>query len=203
MSTKWTSLFIPPDSPFKMGSITFDAITEETHAFESSITEFPVESGATVSDNITLKPVVLTIKALSTDYPFSFLGIGEGIPILSTSKSTELFNILVDLRDARTTIDVITGIRSYKNMAIQSLSTPRNQPLSALYFEITLKQILTASAQLIKIPKSQVLDTVKNAASQVPSPVSKGLQQPKKLAPGSIAVHGFEKANWIEKRYAI
>jgi len=201
MSTNWVSIFIPPKSPFFLGSITFDAILEETHVFDSDITDYPVESGAMVSDNIILKPVILTIKALSTDYPFVFLGIGEQRPLLSTSRSIDLFNVLINLRDARLTVDVITGLKSYPDMGIQSISVPRTEPVAALTFDITLKQIIKATAQTAKIPKEKISALVENAKDQVPEKVSEGVKQVKKLKEGSYPVHFAENQGWIEKRY--
>jgi hypothetical protein len=198
----WVSLFIPPKSPFKLGSITFDAILEETHNFDSDITSYPVESGAVITDNVILKPITLSIKALSTDYPFVLLGIGGGIPLLETSKSTELFNVIFNLRNSKQTVDVVTGLRSYKSMAIQNITVPRTDSSAAIYFEITLQQILKATAQTVKIPKDQVLATVQNAKDQVPSKVNEGLQQTRQLKEGSTLVKGFENFGWVEKRYA-
>lgn len=202
MATNWTSIFIPAESPFKMGTITFDAILQEAHNMPSTVTSYPIESGAEISDNIILKPITLTFTGLSTDYPFSILGIGGGIPILETSKSTELFNVLIALRDSRQIFDVVTGLRSYKNMAISSISVPRTEPVAALNFNITLTQILKASAQVVKIPKDSILNTVRNAADQAPSKVAKGIQQAKELAKGSFGVQFGENRGWLTKRYA-
>lgn len=202
MATNWTSIFIPPDSPFKMGTITFDAVLQETHTMPSTVTKYPVESGAKISDNIILDPNTLTFTGLSTDYPFSFLGIGEGIPILETSKSIELFNVLVALRDTRQIFDVVTGLRSYNNMAIETISVPRTEPIAALNFNITLTQILKASAQVVKIPKDSILNTVRNAADQAPSKVAKGVQQGKALAKSSLITKWLEELGIITKRYA-
>lgn len=52
----------------RIGSITLDVVTEETHQSELSVTENPVESGALVADHAVLNPQQVTISGMIVNY---------------------------------------------------------------------------------------------------------------------------------------
>ncbi|KQH74973.1 phage baseplate protein [Xylella fastidiosa] len=51
-----------------IGTITLDAVLEETHQAELRITENPVESGAMIGDHAVLMPQTVTIAGIVVDY---------------------------------------------------------------------------------------------------------------------------------------
>ncbi|MFG5203810.1 phage baseplate protein [Xylella fastidiosa subsp. multiplex] len=51
-----------------IGTVTLDAVIEETHQAELRITENPVESGAMIGDHAVLMPQTVTIAGIVVDY---------------------------------------------------------------------------------------------------------------------------------------
>ncbi|WNY18528.1 phage baseplate protein [Xylella fastidiosa] len=51
-----------------IGTITLDAVLEETHQAELRITENPIESGAMIGDHAVLMPQTVTIAGIVVDY---------------------------------------------------------------------------------------------------------------------------------------
>lgn len=68
MGTKPTSLFYRTSGYF-VDSIQFDLIVSEDHSIESTVTEHPVENGATVNDHIRNLPRKGSLTGLVTNYP--------------------------------------------------------------------------------------------------------------------------------------
>lgn len=68
MGTKPTSLFYRTSGYF-VDSIQFDLIVSEDHALEATVTEHPVENGATVNDHVRNLPRKGSLTGLVTNYP--------------------------------------------------------------------------------------------------------------------------------------
>ena len=118
-----------------VGTVTFDTMVTEDHKYTSRVTYFPVENGTIVSDHIINQPDVVVLSGLVTDTPLSFLA--------GFNRSIAAFNQLVQLHERRQVIDVVTGIKIYKNMAITSLEVPRTVKTGqTLTFNIVLQKIV-------------------------------------------------------------
>lgn len=64
-----------------IGNIKLDATTEESHQSELSITENPIESGASIADHSVLQPKQITIVGVMVDHDQQGLGLSElGLP---------------------------------------------------------------------------------------------------------------------------
>jgi hypothetical protein len=69
--------------------IEFEASLNETHARQSTPTEFPIENGRTINDHIILKPLDLDMTMIITDKPISGLaGLVTEAATTLTSKLT-------------------------------------------------------------------------------------------------------------------
>lgn len=64
----------------RIGRYVLDVALTEDHTFEADITDFPVESSGSVSDNIRPKPVKIRIEGIVSDTPLS--GNGKNAPIV-------------------------------------------------------------------------------------------------------------------------
>lgn len=121
----------------KVGTVTFDTMVTEEHKYTSRVTYYPVESGTIVSDHILNQPNVVTLSGLVSDTPLNIFA--------PFNRSIAAFNALIQIHDQRQVIDVVTGIKIYKNMAITSLDVPRSMRTGqTLTFNIELQSILTA-----------------------------------------------------------
>lgn len=127
-----------------------DCSISENHSFESDITDYPVESGSNVSDNIRPLPIQIEIEGLVSNTPIgpmvniralssqfgSFLDLG-------TKPAEDAYELFMQIRDAREPITIQTSLRTYDNMAMQSLSIPKGDHQDALRFTAKFKQIIS------------------------------------------------------------
>lgn len=115
--------------------VTFDTMVNEEHRYTSRVTYFPIESGTIVSDHIINQPDVVNLSGLVSDTPLNIFA--------PFNRSVAVFNTLVQLHERREVVDVVTGIKIYRNMAITSLEVPRSvRTGQTLTFNITLQRIV-------------------------------------------------------------
>lgn len=143
----------------QLADIELDASLSETHSASVEVTDHPVESGASVSDHARALPEQLTIEGLVTNNPLwgptssaaESFQVGRPVRTTAPSRSGAIYRKLLQLKDAGTAIDVKTGLREYTDMVITSLNVPRDASTGdALRFSITLKQIKTATLQVVQ-----------------------------------------------------
>ena len=89
----------------------------EAHTYTSQATELAMESGATVTDHVILKPVTLAVTVAMTN-------AGDG-----ADAARDAFESFVEMRKAREPVEVITEHAIYTNMVITSL-TPTFQQVN-------------------------------------------------------------------------
>lgn len=119
----------------KVGVVTFDTMVTEEHRFTSRVTYFPVENGTIVSDHIINQPDVVILSGLVTDTPLNIFA--------PFNRSIAAFNALLQIHERREIINVVTGIKIYRNMAITSLDVPRTVKTGqTLTFNIELQRII-------------------------------------------------------------
>ncbi len=140
--------------------IPLDASLEENHVYKALVTKNPVETGADISDNISINPVELSITGFITDTPVKFFqGIRNAVSG-SGSLSKTAHDDLVFLFKAKQKMTVITGLTTYKDMVISALSFPRNaQTGRAIRFECQLMQIITVTFETGEIDASTLGNT--------------------------------------------
>lgn len=115
--------------------ITFDTMVSEEHKFSSRVTYYPVESGTIVSDHILNQPDVVILSGLVTDTPLNIFA--------TFNRSVAVFNTLIQLHERRAVVDIVTGIKVYKNMAITSIDVPRTVKTGqTLTFNIEFQKIV-------------------------------------------------------------
>ncbi len=137
------SVYVPVD----IGGFTVDAAIEEMHDYSCTVSQFPVEKGATFSDHVQLNPIGLRLDCIVTDTPIGPMEkvrgsvgsfTGEGF----TQWSDEAHEHFKKLRAKREPFDVVTSLQTYHNMVIESYSpTRRAGDGFALRFTLNLKFI--------------------------------------------------------------
>ena len=119
----------------KVGVVTFDTMVQEEHKFSSRVTYFPVERGTIISDHIINQPDIVILSGLVSDTPLTIFA--------PFNRSVAAFNALLEIHRRREIIDVVTGIKLYRNMAITSLDVPRTVKTGqTLTFNIELQRII-------------------------------------------------------------
>lgn len=147
----------------KLETIVVDASVSESHSFAAEVTDYPVEKGANVADNIRAKPTVLRLEAFISDAPLTNAGRNQvasgGVtprPKYEPNRSQDVLNQLIRLRDEGVLVTVYTGIKKYENMLLQSIDMPRDKSLKAgLRLTLTFKETRIVETQKVTITKAK------------------------------------------------
>lgn len=159
--------------------IQLDASLKEAHKRESQPTEFPIEDGNNISDQIILRPFTLDITGIITDTPIGgakqlvtevattfisaltppvgLIAASAGYALFTSSKnakspSVQAYNQLLQLQENGQPFDVLTSLYRYHNMWIKSISAPRDSDTGrCLIFDISLKQLILVSPRSVNI----------------------------------------------------
>ncbi len=126
----------PQEQPLVLAAIDdflLDCLLSDSHAYEADVTEFPVESGSTISDNIRNKPLVVTMDCLVTNTPLGLLDFTAPRPLNSPPRSNtrgdkpaiNAYALMLKIRADRQPVTIRTSLSTYKDMALKSLTIPR------------------------------------------------------------------------------
>ena len=165
-----TNLFFGKGPQKLIGSIEVDAFITETHSRTSELTSYPVEDGTDISDHIINNPIGLSVDGFISPAAVTLLQVTRQAD--RHIKSFEQINVLMDKKEL---VQVVTGLKVYDNMHIQSFVVNRNKTNgNALAFTMGLKQARTVTTQLTIIPNTQIGgDSVTELQAQAPADVGK------------------------------
>jgi hypothetical protein len=136
----------------------------EKHTDAAEITSHPVEDGSLMTDHIRKLPVTLEITGLVTNTPITYLASAFAKPstfgseafIPSTPSSDRVddaYALMQLMMENGVTMDVVTSLRTYSSMAIESLSVTREASTGqALDCVIALREVQKAKALSIDLP---------------------------------------------------
>ena len=169
-----------------IGNFILDLVVSEDHTFESDVTDFPVESGGSFTDNIRPKPMVLSVEGMVTNTPItrnlltraketsinqdpskvvdgndnklnimfssfdatSFRNNVVGVGHLRSEQAYEYLRFIMASRDV---VQVRTSLGLFENMALESLSIPRDSGTGdVLKFSAKFKQVQKVSNERLK-----------------------------------------------------
>lgn len=143
MATFPISLFFRDNRKYGIGSIEFDLILSETHNYNSTITEHPVEDGSVISDHIDNALESGSINGLITNYS---LRQGE----VTTNRAQDVFEALVALWEERTLVTITTVLKVYEDVTIMSMPFTREAAQGeSLPISITFKKMKIVKLQSV------------------------------------------------------
>lgn len=128
-----------------------DASLSETHTYEADVTSYPVESGATITDNVRPKPITVELECIVSDAPLAVVLQARrqkdlADPAFADSPSTEALDRMVAIRDEREPVTIETGLKVYQNMIMTSFVTTLDKDTGkALKFTASFVQITIVS----------------------------------------------------------
>ena len=125
---------------------TLDANLNETEELESDVSQYPVEDGSPMSDNIALKSSQVSIDGTVTNMSTDYIG---STGLVGKAKFTLAKSILKALYAARQTVTVITGLDVYADYAIRNLRITRTAPKGQLDVSIRLIKIRKVTLQTV------------------------------------------------------
>ena len=131
-----------------IGPILIDVVVSENHEFRSRAPQFPVETGANITDQVIQEQRKVSLSCVVSDTPLR-------LPSMPRIKTTyELLRLLWKLREP---IVVITGIDIYRSVIIESISIPRDKTTGqALNFDVELVEITYARSNTLYVDPDTV-----------------------------------------------
>lgn len=148
--------------PSQIGLLTVDVTLEESHELGAELTDWPIEGGALITDHVRLQPRSLTVRGFVSDTPLNAVGLSLG-----RSRAASAFFILETMWQARIPFVVVSQLRVYRNMIIDSLVVPKQRE-EALRFTCTMREVTIVSGQNTLLPATSDT-TASNASPQVVS----------------------------------
>jgi len=130
---------------------------KENHNASSTITEFPLEDGSTISDHTIIKPKNLTIES----------------GVMDEDTPSDTYSALLKAKDNRELLDVQTKLTLYSSMAIESIDAVEDATVGDIVlFTLKLKEVRFATSKQVSIPRSKLKD--KKAKDKMQSKKSRG-----------------------------
>lgn len=122
-----------------------DLALSESFVLPGEVTQFPVESGADISDHIRVLPEEMTLECLASDTPIGEVATdetrqenGEPVPL----PSNDAFHTLVEIREARQPVTIETSFGTFDNMGIEHLEMNAEPAKSGgLFFTVKFKRV--------------------------------------------------------------
>lgn len=155
--------------PVSIWGIEFDALIDETKSMTSTIPEYPVENGFTVSDTIVNDPITISMTLYVTNTPVTWL-------YRHGSSKDRVNNICKQIENKwfeKKLTKIVTADTTYTNMGITSISIKKSSEIGyAREISIEAKKVRTTKRTTAKVPK-YVMKAGKSKAKAGKASVSK------------------------------
>jgi len=172
--------------------VEFDATLSEAHSHTAKATEFPVETGATISDHVVQMPDAVKLEGVVSNTPLPSnvqrdrdMFEQEARAGAYAERGEDAYRALLEAKEAGTLLTVETDLRSYADLVVESVEPAKEG--DGLRLTIALKKITTSTTKTVPVPK------IEKAAPKV----KKGRQPTATAAPGgptdSVARAAAEK----------
>lgn len=144
------TLFFNSDKDYKVGAITFDLLLSEEHNFNSTVSQYNVENGSSITDHVQNDIITGTMSALITTFS---LYDGEII----TNKCQDVLDKLEELYLKKELVDVVTLLKVYKNVIVTGINIPKDNSLGeAFIVTINFQQV-----NIVKLSEFQIIAKIK------------------------------------------
>lgn len=151
-----------------------DVALVESHSHSAKATDFPVESGASISDHVVQQPDVVKLEGVISDSPLpSAVGMDTETFLAAArsgefeSRGADAYWQLLEIKEAGTPVLISTTLRNHLDMVIESIEVSEED--GGLTFSITAKHIEMATVSVVPVP----------AVESATAKVSKGAQATK------------------------
>lgn len=173
--------------------ISFDASITESHGRSSPPTEFEIEDGTTISDNIIIKPFTLEIDGIISDSPLTgaqalgtealttavsritgpvgVVAAAAGASLYSAiagaqTPSQSAYENILNLQNSKEPFDVITSLRTYEDMWIKDLKVNRDAANgNVLAIRLSLVQLIIVEPQTTNLKVFKAPDSASPEAN--------------------------------------
>lgn len=189
--------------PILIAGFRIDASITERHVYQSEATEFPVESGSPISDNIRNLPIEVSIEGVVSNTPLGELATvrGEGGEVTLNDGSVVPAQTPVELARAkfegiwraRQPITIVTTLDTYKNMVMTSLEVPRTASdggADAYRFSATFRQVTIVTTERITVAVATPVARKKKKIGGQPAPTGPITRDPN-AGPAVVTTSGL------------
>ena len=176
------TILFPLVSQTYINDIRIDLVDDLTDSYQSTITQYPVEDGSTISDHIINAPFSLRIKGSITDTPIDLGNLDDidGFTFQNQSGkslSRDAYNSLFYLWANKIEFSILTIKRLYENLVFSSFQSRLDKSTGlAMDFSADCIQIIKATPKTIVVPAKKISETPANAKDQQQSSVDNGSQ---------------------------
>jgi hypothetical protein len=169
-----------------IGGWFFDAYLKMTHTSTLTITDQPVQTGASLTDHAYLQPQELQMDIGMSDVAKSFIPGQFGN---SSLRSVTAYQVLRQLQALRVPIQIYTRLYTYENMLVEVISAPDDYTTQfGMKCTVTFREILVAQVTTVKISARPAVTNSINGGSPLPvTPNQSILKQAAGLFFGSSA----------------
>lgn len=130
-----------------------DTTIDANLSHRMTVTRFPVEDGADISDHAQKQPEVVTIRSLVSATPFRIFSLGA---LSGDARPRGAFEILDELQKNSELVRVVTDLKTYDNMALTNFDAPRRQDTkNALFFTAIFHELRIVSSQIVTLPPEE------------------------------------------------
>lgn len=141
-----------------VGALQLDAMVSEQTDLRARATQFPVEDGSTISDNVSIEPEKLSISGVVTSMAATVYGAA------GWSKLIEAKDVLRQIHEARNPITVTTGMDTYVDMVMESCRIGRTNEGGHLQVDCELVKIKKAELKTTSVPETRANSKTKGKA---------------------------------------
>jgi len=142
-----------------VGVVQFDASLSESHVSTISATSHAIEEGSEITDHIFKNPEQIEITGVVTNTPIVYLAdFFADSPLtnaneISKTRVDDAYNELLRVQKSGELVEVVTSLRNYSNMMLESVTVDRDVTLgNILRTSVTLREILKANSISIELP---------------------------------------------------
>lgn len=137
--------------PVSINGLEFDALISEDQTLGSTVPEYTVEEGSTMTDSIILNPEELSMVLFVTDTPVTWAN-RHGTTV---GRTKDVVRQLKELFLSRMPVTVVTTDETYTNMAIENITLSKSSDVgTSREIPISFKKINTTKSETTTIPAS-------------------------------------------------
>lgn len=141
-----------------IGALQLDAMVSESTELRSRATQFPVEDGSTISDNVSVEPEKLTISGVVSSMAATVYGPAGWSKLIAAK------DVLRQIHEARDPITVTTGLDTYDDMVMESCRIGRTNEGIHLQVECELVKIKRVELKTTSVPETRANGKTKGKA---------------------------------------
>ena len=137
-------------NPITIDNIEVDVIMEDSISYESEVTEFPVETGFTISDHVINKQPEIKLDCIFTPTPVTWYELHKD---KAATRLEDVRRELERIRNEKEPITVTTPDRIYENVVLVKIPITRTiKDGLTLRMTLEFKQIAIVSSNTAEVP---------------------------------------------------